>query len=66
MYQTQSSMAQTGVGVLLNISANALVPGAGTALSFAYWAALSGGDQIQRRGKVYSLTDIGIDVALDS
>ncbi len=28
--------------------------------------ALSGSDQIQRRGKIYSVTNLGIDVALDS
>ena len=66
LYQTQSSLGQTGIGVLLNISANSIAPGSGTALSSAYWAALSGGSQIQSRGKVYSLSNIGIDVALDS
>lgn len=51
---------------MLNISGNYILPGAGNALSGAYWMALSGSDQIQRRGKIYSVNNLMIDVALDS
>lgn len=66
LYTTQSTLPQTALGVLLNVSGNYILPGAGNALSGAYWMALSGSDQIQRRGKIYSVTNLGIDVALDS
>lgn len=63
---TQSTLPQTALGVLLNVSANYVLPGAGNALSGAYWMALSGSEQIQRRGKIYSINNLAIDVALDS
>jgi len=61
LYQLQNSAPQTLVGVALGF-----VPVAGKALAPAYWTALSADEQIQKYGKVVSLENIGIDVALDS
>lgn len=68
LYGVQDSGFQTALGVVLS-----LIPYAGPVLSAAYWTALSSEEQRgkdrdgdgQPDGEVYSLTNIGIDVALD-
>jgi hypothetical protein len=61
LYQLGDTLPQTAIGVALNF-----VPYAGKPLSTTYWTALSANEQIENKGKVTSLTNIGIDVALDS
>jgi len=41
------------------------VPIAGIPLSVAYWSAISAGSQIEEKGEITSLTNIGIDVLGD-
>ncbi len=60
MYQLGDTLPQTAIGVGLNF-----VPFGGPALSTAYWTALSSSEQIQSRGEVTSMTNVGIDVVLD-
>jgi hypothetical protein len=59
-YQLGDSLPQTAIGVALNF-----VPYAGRPLSTAYWTALSAADQIENKGSVTSLGNIGIDVLGD-
>lgn len=69
LFNLQDSGFQTALGVVMS-----LIPVAGTGLSSAYWTALSAEEQRQKDrdgdgtpdGKVYSTTNLGIDVALDS
>jgi len=60
-YQLADTAPQTLFGTAL-----AFVPYAGTALATSYWTALSANEQQQSRGEVTSMTNVGIDVALDS
>lgn len=60
IYQLGDSAPQTLVGVALNF-----IPYAGKPLATTYWIALSANEQIENKGKVTSLGNIGIDVALD-
>lgn len=60
IYQLGDSAPQTLLGVALNF-----VPYAGKPLATTYWTALSANEQIENKGKVTSLGNIGIDVALD-
>jgi hypothetical protein len=59
-YQLESTIPQTLIGVALNY-----VPYVGKPLSYAYWATLSAGDQIENKGEVTSLTNVEVDVVLD-
>lgn len=69
LFNVQDSGFQTSLGVVMS-----LIPVVGTGLSSAYWTALSAEEQRQKDrdgdgaadGKVYSTTNLGIDVALDS
>jgi hypothetical protein len=60
-YQLKDSGPQTLFGVALNFAPF----GTGPALSTAYWTALSAADQIENKGSVTSLGNIGIDVLGD-
>jgi len=67
LYELQDSGTQSMVGVLLALGATAATrnPKAGLAISSPYYAALSGAEQIESKGEVYSSTNIGIDVVGD-
>jgi len=58
--QLVDATPQTLIGVALGF-----VPIAGIPLSVAYWSAISAGSQIEEKGKITSLTNIGIDVIGD-
>jgi hypothetical protein len=58
--QLVDSAPQTLIGVALGF-----VPIAGIPLSVAYWSAISAGSQIEEKGEITSLTNIGIDVLGD-
>lgn len=60
LYQLGDTVPQTALGVALNF-----VPYAGRPLSTAYWTALSASEQIENKGSVTSLGNIGIDVLGD-
>lgn len=60
IYQLGDAAPQTLLGVALNF-----IPYAGKPLATTYWTALSANEQIENKGKVTSLGNIGIDVALD-
>ena len=60
LYQLGDSAPQTAIGVALNF-----VPFVGRPLSTSYWTALSAADQIENKGSVTSLGNIGIDVLGD-
>ncbi len=64
--QTQSSIGQTGLGVLLSLSLGKINPRLGQAVSGAYWGALSASEQVEETGKVYNINKILIDVVGDS
>ena len=68
LYQIQNTLPQAVIGVLLSLGTTALTrsPAAGKITAGAYFGALSASEQIQEKGKVTNLTNIGIDVALDS
>ena len=61
LFQLGETVPQTAMGVALSF-----IPGAGVPLAMTYWSTLSAGEQLQETGKVSSITNIGIDVALDS
>ena len=58
--QLVDATPQTLIGVALGF-----VPIAGIPLSVAYWSAISAGSQIEEKGEITSLTNIGIDVLGD-
>jgi len=60
-YQLRDSAPQTLIGVLLST-----IPLVGVPLGLIYWATLSAASQIEDKGEVYSGSNIGIDVILDS
>lgn len=67
MYELQDSAPQTAIGVLLAVGTGYLTRSttAAQAVSGAYYTALSANEQLQSRGKVESLGNIGIDVIGD-
>ena len=65
-YQTQSSIGQTGIGVLLSLSLGKINPRLGKTVSGSYWGALSASEQVSSTGGVYNTNKILIDVVGDS
>lgn len=67
LYEVQDTGVQSAIGILLSMGTAYLTksPRAGTAISSAYYTALSADEQIQSRGKVDSLGNIAIDVVGD-
>ena len=67
LYELQDTGVQSAIGILLSMGTSYLTknPRAGTAVSSAYYTALSADEQIQSRGKVDSLGNIAIDVVGD-
>lgn len=67
MYELQDSAPQTAIGVLLAVGTGYLTRSAtaAQAVSGAYYTALSANEQLQSKGKVESLGNIGIDVIGD-
>jgi len=61
IYNFQSSAPQSLLGVAMSF-----VPYAGKPLAYAYWSALSAGEQIQDKGEVTSAQNIAIDTIGDS
>lgn len=68
MYGVQDSGGQSAIGALLSVGVSLLTrnPVAGRAFGGAYFSAISAESQRQDKGKVYSLTNIGIDTVGDS
>ena|GEM_PF-5952353 len=60
LYQLGDTAPQTAIGVALNF-----VPIAGPTLSTAYWTALSAGSELDEKGEITNLGNIGIDVIGD-
>ena len=60
LYNLQGTGGQSLIGVAMSF-----IPYAGKPMSAAYWSALSADEQIQERGNVESVGNIGIDVAGD-
>ena len=60
LFELQSSVPQVGFGVAMSF-----IPVAGRPLASTYWATLSANEQLQERGKVTSISEIGIDVIGD-
>ena len=67
LFELQDTGIQSGIGILLSLGTAALTrnPSASTAVSSAYYTALSADEQIQKKGKVDSLGNIAIDVIGD-
>jgi len=67
LYELQDSGVQSLVGVLLTTSTAAITrsPKAAYTVGSAYYGALSAGEQLQKKGEVYSTTDIVIDTVGD-
>ena len=61
IYNFQSSAPQSLLGVAMSF-----VPYAGKPLAYAYWSALSAGEQIKDKGEVTSAQNIAIDTIGDS
>lgn len=61
VYNFQSSAPQSLLGVAMSF-----IPYAGKPLSYAYWSALSAGEQIKDKGEVTSAQNIAIDTIGDS
>ena len=66
LYDLQSTVGQTGLGVLLTLVAGRVNPKAGQALGGAYWTALSADEQLKEGEEVQSIEKLAIDVLGDS
>jgi len=68
LYDLQDSGVQSLLGILITTGTVAATrnPKAGYAVGGLYYAGLSGGEQLNERGEVYSSSNIAIDVVGDS
>lgn len=67
VYDLQDAAPQTLIGVLLSLGVAAATksPATGIGVSSAYYTALSANEQLEKKGRVYSSTNLAIDVAGD-
>lgn len=70
LYNVQSTLPQTAIGVLISLGATAATRGRdngilGKTLSGAYFGSLSAAEQLEQKGKITSPTKIAVDVVGD-